>query len=333
MFSQHQGTFYMKATAGFELINKLARDKTPFLCVIDFDKSNPLVFPLDSIDPAELLYRISGRGNTKKRPLPKTLRSWDKTPVTEETYRKAFDKVQQRLHYGDTFLLNLTFPTELSTNLSLDDIFHSSQAKYKLWLRDHFVTFSPEPFIKIAHGTISSYPMKGTIRSSLPDAAKAILNDPKEKEEHLTIVDLIRNDLGIVARDIQVERFRYIENVKTAQSDLLQVSSKITGRVLEDYWPNLGDLLEAVLPAGSVSGAPKKKTVEIIKSLENYSRGYFTGIVGLFDGRAFDSGVMIRFIEKTEHGLVFKSGGGITVNSEWKKEYQEMIDKVYVPIV
>jgi para-aminobenzoate synthetase component 1 len=114
---------------------------------------------------------------------------------------------------------------------------------------------------------------------------------------------------------------------------LLQVSSKISGRLQEDYWPNLGDLLKRILPAGSVSGAPKKKTVEIIKSAESYSRGYFTGVVGLFDGNSFDSGVMIRFVEQRKNGMVFKSGGGITVNSDWKKEYQEMIDKVYVPIV
>ena len=91
--------------------------------------------------------------------------------------------------------------------------------------------------------------------------------------------------------------------------------------------------METILPAGSVTGAPKKKTLEIIKSVEGYSRGYFTGIVGLFDGSQFDSGVMIRFVEQTENGLIFKSGGGITVNSNWENEYQEMIDKVYVPII
>ena len=85
---------------------------------------------------------------------------------------------------------------------------------------------------------------------------------------------------GLWARDIQVERYRYVENVKTAQSDLLQVSSKVTGRLQEDFWPNLGDLLERILPAGSVSGAPKTKTLEIIKDTEGYNRGYFTGVVG-----------------------------------------------------
>ena len=175
--------------------------------------------------------------------------------------------------------------------------------------------------------------MKGTIRTTAPDAENSILNSEKEAEEHLTIVDLIRNDLAMIAYDIKVESYRYLEKVKTSQSDLLQVSSKIIGKILPEYWPNLGDLLEKMLPAGSISGAPKKKTIEIIKAAESYERGYFTGIVGLFDGQKFDSGVMIRFIEQTSTGLIYKSGGGITVNSDWESEYQEMIDKVYVPVV
>ena len=88
----------------------------------------------------------------------------------------------------------------------------------------------------------------------------------------------------------------------------------------------------ALLPAGSICGAPKNKTVEIIKEVEGDDRNYFTGIFGYFDGHQLDSGVMIRFIEKQEEQLVFKSGGGITAQSDLILEYQEMIDKVYVPI-
>lgn len=317
----------------FEQINKLTAEKTPFLCLIDFDKSNLRIFLLDQIDPGQLLYDINGVSNRAQHPESARLIQWDKQPVTPERYRQAFELVQRHLHYGDSFLLNLTFPTELSTNLELQEIFYLSRARYKVWLKDHFITFSPEPFIRVERGSIFSFPMKGTINSITPDAEKEILNNKKEAEEHLTIVDLIRNDLAIVARDVRVERFRYVEKVKTMQSELLQVSSEIRGQVLPEYWPALGSLLEQVLPAGSISGAPKKKTIEIIKKAEGYDRGYFTGIVGLFDGEKFDSGVMIRFIQQTPEGLLYKSGGGITVNSEYEKEYQEMIDKVYVPIV
>ena len=318
---------------GFDEINHLARKKIPFLCLIDFDQLNPLVYQLSEIDSTQLKYEISGISNvvgTNHRP---TLTTWNCSPVSKDRYHRAFDLVQHHLARGDTFLLNLTFPTNVDTNLSMEEIFACSHAKYKVWLKDHFVTFSPEPFVRIHQGIISSFPMKGTIRSSEPNATETILNNRKETEEHLTIVDLIRNDLAMVANKVTVDRFRYVERVNTSQSDLLQVSSKISGELQARFWPNLGDLLLQILPAGSISGAPKKKTIEIIKQAEGYHRGYFTGIVGLFDGESFDSGVMIRFIEQSNQGLVFKSGGGITINSEWEMEYQEMIDKVYVPIV
>jgi para-aminobenzoate synthetase component 1 len=85
------------------------------------------------------------------------------------------------------------------------------------------------------------------------------------------------------------------------------------------------------LPAGSISGAPKPKTLEIIKKIEDYERGFYTGICGYFDGNALDTGVMIRFIEQEGDQLFFKSGGGITSFSDAKTEYQEMIDKIYLP--
>jgi para-aminobenzoate synthetase component 1 len=174
--------------------------------------------------------------------------------------------------------------------------------------------------------------MKGTIDASLPDARERILNDPKEFSEHATIVDLIRNDLSQVATAVRVNRFRYIEEITAHRTSLLQVSSEISGKLPIDYHQQIGDIMYALLPAGSISGAPKNKTVEIIKQVEGNNRNYFTGVFGCFDGHQLDSGVMIRFIEKQDEQLVFKSGGGITAQSDLILEYQEMIDKVYVPI-
>ncbi len=157
--------------------------------------------------------------------------------------------------------------------------------------------------------------------------------DEKEKAEHATITDLIRNDLSMVANDVKVKRYRYVSQVKTVDSELLQVSSEITGTVKKEIQNSLGSLLSMLLPAGSITGAPKKKTVEIIKEAEQYNRGYFTGVFGYFDGKKLESAVMIRFIENISSNLFFKSGGGITVYSDAKSEYQELIDKVYVPII
>jgi para-aminobenzoate synthetase component I len=198
---------------------------------------------------------------------------------------------------------------------------------------DKFVVFSPETFVKVKDKKIYSFPMKGTINADIDNAEKLILNDPKETAEHYTIVDLIRNDLSIVSENVGVEKFRFIDKINTNQKTLLQVSSKISGTLDGNYTEKIGSIIFNLLPAGSVSGAPKEKTVEIINQVENYKRGFYTGVFGFFDGKDLDSAVMIRFIERAGDEIYFKSGGGITSMSNSKYEYQEMIDKVYVPII
>ncbi len=87
------------------------------------------------------------------------------------------------------------------------------------------------------------------------------------------------------------------------------------------------------MPAGSISGAPKQKTLEIIRKAEYQDRGYYSGICGVFDGNNLDSGVMIRYIENQHGSTYYRSGCGITSMSDLHVEYQEMIDKVYLPLV
>jgi para-aminobenzoate synthetase component I len=163
-------------------------------------------------------------------------------------------------------------------------------------------------------------------------AKEKILADKKELAEHVTIVDLIRNDLSQVASQVDVTRFRYVEEVRTGSKNLLQVSSEICGQLDAGYQNHLGDILLKLLPAGSVSGAPKPKTLEIIKDVEGEDRGFYTGVFGYFDGEKLDSGVMIRFIERRAGKYFYRSGGGITTQSVAESEYQEAIDKVYVPV-
>ncbi len=203
---------------------------------------------------------------------------------------------------------------------------------YKLWVRDAFTVFSPEIFIRIHNGRIYSYPMKGTINASTPSADRLLINDPKETAEHATIVDLIRNDLSMVAEQVSVSRYRYIDKLQTNQGSILQTSSEIQGVLPDDYLTNLGSIIFRLLPAGSITGAPKKKTMQIIKEAETYDRGFYTGIMGYFDGKDLDSAVMIRFVEQEGGKMYFKSGGGITSQSDVENEYNEMKQKVYVPI-
>ena len=210
-----------------------------------------------------------------------------------------------------------------------------------------FVCFSPETFVRIKGGRIYSYPMNGTLDASLPNAEKLLMEDQKEAAEHATIVDLIRNDLSRVAEDVRVDKYRYIDVLHTNKGNILQTSSEISGRLPEDYPHHLGEILDAQLPAGSITGAPKDKTMQIIQEAEGYDRGFYTGIMGIYDQGELNSAVMIRFIEeeevfpsKTENRmnyeairkLYFKAGGGITSKSDCRKEYEEVIQKIYLPI-
>jgi para-aminobenzoate synthetase component I len=314
------------------LMNEYGIKKIPFLFIIDFEMKEPIVLELNKIDSAILLVKTDNFKNCENNRLPTKNISFKKFPVGIDEYKKALDKVMQNISAGNTYLLNLTFPTLVKTNYTLEDIFYAGSAKYKLLYKNQFVVFSPETFIKIENGMIYSFPMKGTINADLKNAEEIILNDEKETAEHITIVDLIRNDLGIVSKNVVVEKFRYVEEVRTNDKNLLQVSSRISGVLPQNFNEILGEIVFKLLPAGSISGAPKKKTIEIIKEVETYPRNYYTGIFGIFDGNNLDSAVMIRFIENINGTLYYKSGGGITFLSKLESEYQEFIDKVYVPI-
>jgi len=316
----------------FDTMNEFGKQNIPFLFIIDFEGKQPVVFPLEEAAEQGIFFNIKGFKNYLSTSLLPERWAFSKQPVAFEQYQKAFDIVQHHLKIGDSFLVNLTLPTPINTDLSLQQIFEHGTAPYRLWYKDQFVVFSPESFITIQNGTIASFPMKGTIDAQIPNAAQIILNDAKEKAEHNTIVDLIRNDLSSVAEKVRVTQFRYLDRIATGTKDLLQVSSKITGQLPKNYTSSLGDIFQKLLPAGSICGAPKPKTLDIIRTAEQYNRGYYTGVFGYYANGSVASGVMIRFIEKEEQCLLYKSGGGITVFSKAEKEYQELIDKVYVPI-
>ncbi len=315
-----------------ELMNSYGQQKTPFLFIIDFDQRRPQVYPLSEV-PDEIQYVIQNQRSVKKQSSISSEYNFRSCPPDSETYKKGFEKVMKHINYGNSFLLNLTYPSEVQTDLSLEQIFDHSQAAYKLWIKDQLVVFSPESFVQIKGNKISSYPMKGTIKADIPDAKQKLIDNEKELAEHYTIVDLIRNDLSIVARKVSVERFRYLQKIEKPDGDIWQASSEITGELKSEYQNKIGDLLFTLLPAGSISGAPKKKTVEIINDAEIADRGYYTGVFGIYDGHNLDSGVMIRCIQKKENQLFYHSGGGITHMSNLEEEYTELIDKIYVPII
>ena len=378
-------------------INRLASQDEPFLFVINYQGDKAFIRQLSDINPEECLFDFEGRGNSSDEMKNNSEKiaeisekiaeeeiskeeiseiSWQIAPPLYEDYERSFGIVKNNIMAGNSYLTNLTCKVPVSCNLSLEDIFHRAKGKYKLLLRrkrnlNPFVCFSPETFVRIKNGRIYSYPMKGTLDASLPDAEKQLMEDRKEAAEHATIVDLIRNDLSRVAENVRVDKYRYIDVLHTNKGDILQTSSEISGRLPEDYRNHLGEILDAQLPAGSITGAPKDKTMQIIHEAEGYDRGFYTGIMGIYDQGELNSAVMIRFIEeetspvdfeadgekkfkanegkepeesreknfkanegkepKESRELYFKAGGGITSKSDCRREYEEVIQKIYLP--
>ena len=313
-------------------INELSAQSKPFVFFVDFDQENVIISEHPTED--DIYFDFSGHSNIAEidHGYPVDF-YFEKYPIQYSEYEAAFDRVMMHLKRGDSYLVNLAFPTLIKTNLTLKDLFYQSVAKFKAYIPGQFAFFSPERFIDIIGDQVTTYPMKGTIDADIPNAEEIILNDSKELAEHSTVVDLLRNDLSQICDQVRVSRFRYIDEIVSNNKKLLQVSSEITGKLQVGLSGYLGGILFKMLPAGSITGAPKRKTVDIIKSIEASPRQYYTGVCGHYDGTNLRSGVMIRMIQlDDQNNMYYYSGGGITAQSNPQSEYQELIDKVYVPI-
>ncbi|MFI3327958.1 MAG: aminodeoxychorismate synthase component I [Rikenellaceae bacterium] len=317
-------------------MNEGGRKGHPFIFCVDYEL-NEAIFIENPMECNEIMFDINGVGNFCKSAerviqTPKI----EASPIPFEEYERKFEIIEKALKHGNSFLANLTVATPIKCNLTLEEIAQISEAKYKIYIPNRFCCFSPEPFVTISpQGTIRSFPMKGTIDATLPNAEQVLINDQKELQEHNTIVDLIRNDLSRVAKNVRVERFRYIERIESNNGAILQASSEIAAELASKYKEHrghIGDIILELLPAGSISGAPKQSTIKAIEEAEQEPRGFYTGVFGYFDGEKLDSSVMIRYIEQQECGtLRFRSGGGVTANSNCRKEYDEMLKKIYIP--
>lgn len=307
-----------------EKLQRFCNEATPFLFFTDFEGKTIRCFGMNELEAKRIEFTFNGHGKPHNASLKPA-------PINYDAYREKLQTVQEYIRRGETYLLNLTQPTLVETSLNLQEIYAVANAPYKLKYKDEFVCFSPEKFIEIIDNRIYTYPMKGTIDASVENAENIILNDQKEMAEHIMVVDLLRNDIGIVAKNIKVEQFRYVDKIRAGEKELLQVSSKISGELPETWLKSFPEILKKMLPAGSISGTPKKRTVEIIKEVEGYSRGYFSGIFGYFDGNSLYSAVMIRFIEHQNGAYIYKSGGGVTIDSDPQSEYNELIAKIYIP--
>lgn len=240
---------------------------------------------------------------------------------------EAITALQSEMRNGYSYLVNYCSQTSVKATYPAAELFAKAKAPYTFWLEGHFLSFSPEPFITVSGREISTTPMKGTGSDKV-----ALLADAKEQAEHATVVDLLRNDLGRVAAQVRVEDYRYVSEIRRGDGSMLyQTSSRISGQMPADWRAHIGDWLPRLLPAGSISGAPKHETLELIRRYEQEPRGFFTGVAVLFDGHSLSSAVLIRFLDLAGDVPKFRSGAGITIYSDPAQEYDEIVSKVYFP--
>lgn len=252
--------------------------------------------------------------------------------IPERGYAAKIERVQDYLMAGHSYQVNFTdrvhgtfrgLPGELYALLIAQQ--PVSYAAYLDYGDYQVISLSPELFYRTLGERLVMKPMKGTWPRGLTVegdslAAEALFNDPKNRAEHTTIVDLLRNDLGKVCRfgSVQVEKFMQVERYRS----LFQMTSTITG--VRDSRHSSTQIFRALFPSGSITGAPKRRTMEIIQELESDNRGIYTGAIGWFgpNGQACFN-VAIRTLLVHGDRYTLGVGGGITVDSTAAAEYEE----------
>ena len=170
-------------------MDQLASEGIPFLFILDFALMDPIVIPLEDLQTKSSGIQFSIKKQDLDHSLKATEINFLKFPVSYDVYKTGFDRVMKAIKAGDTYLLNLCYSTKMTGLPSLKEIFDAVQAPYKLHVPNRFVVFSPEQFVSISDGIIRTFPMKGTIDASIPDAAATLMANIKEQEEHATVVD------------------------------------------------------------------------------------------------------------------------------------------------
>ena len=252
--------------------------------------------------------------------------------LTEERFAADIERIQEYIRCGDTYQINHTYrinAQSYGSPLALYSLLRKRQPGRFGALIENSPQFilsqSPELFIQRQGNFITAMPMKGTA-SALDSSPNQLSNDPKNRAENLMIVDLLRNDLGRLAIPGSVNTPKLFEVAR--HGDVLQMTSTVEAKLKAET--NLSDILQAVFPCGSVTGAPKKRSMQIIQDLEPEDRGYYCGALGWLDPNGdFALSVPIRTIEiqQDQHThtstLSLGIGAGITIDSVPKQEWQE----------
>ena len=252
--------------------------------------------------------------------------------LNEKQFGSDIDSIQEYIQSGDSYQINHTYRISGKTYgspLALYSRLRERQpgrfGAYISHAGNYLLSQSPELFIAREGATLKAMPMKGTA-SALSEVASALSEDPKNQAENVMIVDLLRNDLSRISLPGTVTVPHLFEVAR--HGDVLQMTSTVQGQVRPNT--SLFDILNAVFPCGSVTGAPKKRSMQIIQELEPEDRGYYCGALGWLDPNGdFAFSVPIRTVEITEddgsHASTFTLGigAGITNDSDAKQEWQE----------
>ena len=256
--------------------------------------------------------------------------------ISKEDYTAKIERIKEYIAAGETYQVNFTDKVSVRSEIDVDIAFatllQQQPVSYSAFLNvvgHQILSLSPELFFKIEDGRITTRPMKGTMPRGLDTAEDAraairLQNDEKNRCEHVMIVDLLRNDLGRICEmgSVQVEDLFSVETYRT----LLQMTSTVSGRLRHGL--SYYEIFKGVFPSGSITGAPKIRTMEIIYELEAAPRGIYTGSIGYMapNGDATFN-VAIRTLDLHDGTAQMGVGGGIVADSDPRDEYRECLLK------
>ncbi len=291
---------------------------------ISFSFSKDLLLNRESTQRGFFLVPVEETSPPSYLPYPKRL--FLSIPFLREEFKKVYRKIYQAFVEGEFYLINYSFPAFLQVvELKYKEPFFSKAGGYFPLPDRSLYSFSPEVFLEIQGDFIHTFPIKGTLQEK--ESKELLLEDPKEHHEHTMVVDLLRNDIGRISTpgSVEVPTFKGLYRHK----GLYQMYSHIKGKLSREFLPPR-DLIP-LLPAGSISGCPKKRVVEFLEKEEPWDRGFYTGIAGVYHAQRREGyfTILIRTLEVFSWNKVFLGvGAGLTVESNPEKEYQEFLYKI-----
>ena len=260
-----------------------------------------------------------------------------KPTLNQQQYQKSIGRIKDYIVSGDCYQANFTqhfsapFEGDLWTAyLELRKKVASPYSAFWQWQDQALLSLSPERFIQSAEGHVETKPIKGTARrgNTLTEdhnLAEQLINSDKDRAENLMIVDLLRNDLSknCESGSIAVPKLFELESFPNVH----HLVSTVSGKLSSDSTPL--DLLRDCFPGGSITGAPKKRAMEIIEELEPVRRSVYCGSIGYISANhRMDTNIAIRTIIADGNQLHCWGGGGIVADSQEEREYQESVDKI-----